>query len=338
MRRFIMILAIIVAAAAFTTASAVRTHYIRYGDTLWELAIRYYDNPFYWEDILEANPQIEGVEYLYPGDEIVIPDIYGNIISTDYQQYSQGAYTTSGISRVPQLSRLLLETTGMVTTDSPQAVGYVVETDLAREYQYQEYSSYAGDIMAIDIGGDQGVEVDRVYKIYKMGEEVRHPRTGVLMGNVIRVAGVCRVVETAPASSIVLLEHSYLPVDLGDFLVPYTSIAPVAVNSSEVVSEMDAWVLALQNPELERAYSYDVVFIDRGSQDGLNPGDVFSLFEYGSDVISPSGGTVTTPDLQLANLIILDTTPATSAAMIFDIQSLDLISPGERLELTRKQP
>jgi len=329
---------ILLIGAAFSVSSGARMHYIRYGDTLWDLSIRYYSNPFYWENILAANPSVEGVEYLRPGNELLIPDIFGNSVSTEtYDALSSGIYTTAGTSSRPLLSRLLIETAGLVTDDPPTPVSYIVETDVDEYDEIGKLVAYPGDMIAIDIGQDQGVEIDRVYKIYKMGEEVRHPQTGILLGNVVRVAGVCRVTDTAPVSSVAIIEHGYLPINTGDYLVPYTSSAPVVVAASEVIDGLDAYVIAFRDPDLERAYSYDVVYLDRGDVDGLNPGDVFSLFKYGEEVPTPSGGTVETPDIQVSQLIILETTQSTSSAMIFSISSSNLVQIGDRIELVRKQ-
>ncbi|MCD4701364.1 MAG: LysM peptidoglycan-binding domain-containing protein, partial [Candidatus Aegiribacteria sp.] len=278
---------ILLIGAAFSVSAAARTHYVGYGDTLWDLSLHYYNTPFHWEDILNANPFLEGVEYLQPGSELIIPDISGiTITSQAYDSGYSGTYTTSGTSRRPLLSRLVLETAGMVTSDPPDAVSYIIELDVEEEEVFVGSEAYPGDLVAIDIGQDQGVQIDRVYRIYKTGEEVRHPQTGILLGNVIRVAGVCRVVDTSPSSSIALIEHAYFPVNIGDYLVPYTSSAPVPVSSSSVVEDIDAYILAFQDPDIVRAYSYDVVYIDRGTDDGLKPGDIFNMYKYGHAILS----------------------------------------------------
>jgi hypothetical protein len=329
---------ILLMGAVFSVSTAARTHCIRYGDTLWDLAIRYYSNPFYWENILNANPSIEGVELLRPGSELIIPDIYGNSVSSiSYGADIYGSYTTAGTSSRPLLSRLLLETAGMVTDEPPDPVSYIIETDVDDNDKYGEMVAYPGDLVAIDIGQDQGVEINRVYKIYKTGEEVRHPQTGVLLGNVIRVAGVCRITDTAASSSVAIVEHAYMSVNEGDYLVPYTSSAAIPVLTSEIIENLDAYVIAFQDPDAEQAYSYDVLYIDKGASSGLQPGDIFSMFKYGHEVLSPSGRTVETLDIPVSELIILDITQSTSSALIFSIASSDLVHIGDRIELVRKQ-
>ena len=328
---------IVFLASVFSTVMADRMHQINYGDTLWDLSIRYYNTPFHWEDILQANESLEGVEFLRPGSELIIPDIYSTTVSTSGGNTSVDIYTTSLASSRSLLSRLLLETTGMVTDDPPAAVCYVVGINVEHVNEYASEIALPGNMIAMDIGQNQGVEIGRVYKIYNIGEEVQHPETGEILGKVFRVAGVCRVVRTSPTASVALIEHAYLPIVTGDFLVPYTSTAPVEVSSNGVVSGMDAWVIAFQDPDTERAYAFDIVFLDRGSEDGLQPGDIFNMYRYGQLFDSPTETTVVTPNIPVSSLIILSTTNENSAAMIFSSSSIDLIEIGDRIELAREQ-
>lgn len=333
---------ILLAGAVFSVSAAERTHYVEYGDTLWDLSIYFYDTPFHWEDILNANPILGGVEYLQPGCELIIPDIAGTASGTPinsqvYDPSLGGTYTTSGTSSRPLLSRLVLETAGMVTNDPPDAVSYIIDMNVEDEDTFVRTVAFPGDLVAIDIGQDQGVEREMVYKIYKVGEEVRHPQTGISLGNVVRVAGVCRVIDTAASSSVVLIEHAYLTVVAGDYLVPYTSSTPVPVLSSAVVEDIDAYIIAFRDSDLERAYSYDVIYIDRGTADGLTSGDIFSMYKYGHEIASPTGSTVMTPDISVSELIVLETLQNTSSALIFSVSSSDLVNIGDRIELVRKQ-
>jgi hypothetical protein len=339
MKRFTLVLSVlaILLTGTFSIASGARTHYIRYGDTLWDLSMQYYDNPFYWDKILSANPGVE-VRYLQPGTELIIPDIFGEMAIVDQGTlYAGGIYTTSSSSSRPLISRLVLETAGMVTDTPLQPSGYVIDTDLEEEDPFEDINSYPGDLLAIDIGWDDGVQPDMVYKLYKHGEAVRHPVTGALLGDVYRVSGVCRVVDTDQGSSVALLEHSYIPVTYGDMLVPYNAASPIPVASSETVEDLDAYVLAFQDAEMERIYSYDVAYIDRGSSDGLRPGDIYCMYKYGEQVMDPAGGTEVTPDVQVAELIVLNTTDDTAAVMVFSVSTSDLVRIGDRIELIRRQ-
>ena len=51
-----------------------RTHTVRPGDTLWDLATQYYQNPYAWPTIADANRRVvEDPHWIYPQEVLVIP-------------------------------------------------------------------------------------------------------------------------------------------------------------------------------------------------------------------------------------------------------------------------
>ena len=51
-----------------------RTHVVRRGDTLWDLANQYYSNPYAWPTIHDANRRVvEDPHWIYPEEVLVIP-------------------------------------------------------------------------------------------------------------------------------------------------------------------------------------------------------------------------------------------------------------------------
>lgn len=51
-----------------------RTHTVRTGDTLWDLANHYYQNPYAWPTIADANRSVvEDPHWIYPDEVLVIP-------------------------------------------------------------------------------------------------------------------------------------------------------------------------------------------------------------------------------------------------------------------------
>jgi len=56
-----------------------RTHNVVTGDTLYDIAGKYYGNPHKWSIILNANPQLSDSARIYPGQVLTIPDETENI-------------------------------------------------------------------------------------------------------------------------------------------------------------------------------------------------------------------------------------------------------------------
>lgn len=49
------------------------SHNVVQGDTMWDLAGRYYKDPFQWPRIAQANPGVKDPHWIYPGGVLVIP-------------------------------------------------------------------------------------------------------------------------------------------------------------------------------------------------------------------------------------------------------------------------
>jgi hypothetical protein len=50
-------------------------HVVRKGDTLWDLCDSYYSNPWGWPKVWSYNPQILNPHWIYPGDQIRMRDV-----------------------------------------------------------------------------------------------------------------------------------------------------------------------------------------------------------------------------------------------------------------------
>jgi hypothetical protein len=311
------------------------TYVVGYGDTLWDLSIHYYGTPYHWEDILYANEHVVDQYHLMPGQVLLIPGIATtSTYSTDTFSNVFGYYNASA---EPLLSRIQIETAGSVATEPVVPLGYVLLTNVEEADDYYREIAIHGDMIEIDLGASEGYSEGDLFHILSPNEYVLDPETGREIGQVIRVAGVCRIVGTTLSTSIALIEHSYKPICPDDLIVPYTPAANVVVNNYPAASDLTAYVLAFRDKEMINAYTFNVIYLNRGSADGLNTGDVFTAYNYGENILTPDGQNINTADLPVADVVILATGTSTSTALITMNRTDDLILVGDRLHLTRSQ-
>lgn len=336
MRSVICGLALMVFAVG--VADAASTYIIGYGDTLWDLSIRFYGSPDYWDDILVANPSIPGVEYLVPGMEIMLPDLRGEAAPAFESHYLTTSIQAPTLAATaPLLSRLRLETAGFVAAGPVAALGSVVGVNVEDQDLLSNDDAYTGDMIEIDLGIGDGAGPNSVYQILEVGETASDPETGEEIGPIVRVAALARVTQSYQATSLVLVEHSYLPVNAGDLVVAYQPASSIAVNTSPSNEEMTAWVIGLQDTDLSLAYAYDVVYLNKGTVDGLRPGDVFVVFNYGDIAEDLQGNTLITSDIPISELVVLTTEIETCSALVSSNITGDLVHVGDKLHLARRQ-
>lgn len=335
MRSFLFVLALL---ALSVPALASSTYTIGYGDTLWDLSIRFYGTPEFWDDILAANPQIAGVEYLLPGMEIVLPGsptgFAGTSVYTSLPSYVQAPTLTA---TVPMLSRIRLENAGFVATGPLASPGSVLAVNVEDQEIESNDDAYTGDIVEIDMGSGDGVSVNSVFRVLEPGETAFEPETGEEIGFIVRVAGLVRVTSVTETTSIALVEHSFLPINAGDLIEWYVPARDVAVNTTPAAEDQTAWVIGLQDPDFSRTYAYDVVYLDRGTESGLEPGDVFVVYNYGDIAEDVAGNRVITADIPISELVVLTADPTTCSALVSSNITGDLVDVGDRIHLARRQ-
>ena len=55
-----------------TPAATDQVHVVAKGDTLWQLAKKYYGNPYLWPQIWEKNKYVQDAHWIYPGDPLIL--------------------------------------------------------------------------------------------------------------------------------------------------------------------------------------------------------------------------------------------------------------------------
>jgi len=182
----------------------LKAYEVRRGDCLWEIAYRYYRDPFLWREIWKYNKYIQDPHWIFPGDDLIIPT---------YQKV-EGA--KEGVQEQEAKLEELKPGTEYERDIFIAPPDFEFDGCIAGAKEKKLITAY-GDIVFIDLGKSQNVKPKTRYTIYREGEEVIHPKTGKVLGIMIEKIGVLEVTsDIEEDSSTAVIIDSRKAVEVGD--------------------------------------------------------------------------------------------------------------------------
>ncbi len=196
-----------------------------------------------------------------------------------------------------------------------------------------KYGLAAGDIVYLDGGRAKGLAPGALFMAVQPGDRVRHPLFGDVLGRYYRYLGRIRVLSVQDDSAIGEVVQSCDPIEVGTTLKPFEE-EPVPLGRRSGLRPVN---FPASTKELEGAPSIvfakdgivtlgqdHVVFIDRGAEENVTPGDVYTIYRLNRPGIPP---------LVIGELAVLSVQRRTSLCKI--IESRGSIFLGDRLQLKK---
>jgi hypothetical protein len=159
----------------------------------------------------------------------------------------------------------------------------------------------------------------RQYEIVRPGPPYRDGRTGEILGYEGLYIGASELLQTGDPATV-FLNSTKLEAIIGDRLVPaseektaatFQPHAPAMPIEGSIISVLGG---------VSQIGQYNVVVLDRGASDGLDPGSVLRVMHRGEtvrDIVSPKPGEmVTLPDEQAGLLMVFRTFDRVSFGLI----------------------
>jgi len=326
-------------------ADAPDTYTVKRGDTLWDISKIFLKTPWRWPELWGMNKtDIRNPHLIYPGQVLML-------VKRDGRATLQIAHDAgSGATGVTKLSPRVR------TANNPDAIttipmhliepflteAVVFDTDeldkAPRIVAAPEGHVYLGKGDIAYVRGDLSQASD--YRVFRQAKPLKDPSTGEVLGYEAPYLGTVQLIALGGTQKNAKGKDEIVPdtvqiksvrQEMGttDRLAPvlqreflrFVPHAPAGAIRGQVIS---IYGEALQGGRNQ------VVALNRGAQDGLEPGHVLTLYKAGAMAVDTTSGrreNIRLPDAKSGMLLVFQTYKRVSYALI--LSSQDSINAGD---------
>ena len=143
-----------------------------------------------------------------------------------------------------------------------------------------------GDTLYIKLKNPSDVAVGDLYSVFKRTRKVFHPMTGEYLGYLVTRLAIVQVTQVDKALTTVQAIRAYGPVSPGDPVVKFALPADDGAASDQALApDARGMIIELQaNMGLTLVAQRNVVYVDRGREDGVRSGDQFEVIRSGGNL------------------------------------------------------
>jgi len=281
-----------------------KEYIVQKGDTLWAISKRELEDGFQWPMVWRENLKINNPDQISPGQIIIIPirvvdkkplspESVVPMEKAPADEAARGEEMPEEVLEVPveDISRAKVEyrpIEPLIGRDTLLAAGYItrivpdVGSVTGNAYGRMTY----GTNDEIYIKTRNRAQVGQKFYILKKDAEVRHPVNKQFIGWLMRVAGVLETIESGTRGLRATVLNSYDAIEVGDTLDHYYEVSSPFIVGEPRRPQIKGFIIASRFMR-DLNGSYDVVFIDKGQNNGLRLGDVLmTLHEHTDDKLS----------------------------------------------------
>ena len=258
---------------------------VQKGDTLWDISAMFLRDPWYWPEIWDVNPQVENPHLIYPGDVLSLVFVNGKPQLRLERGVAQGG-TEKLSPRVREQS--LAEAIPTIPRDVIGAFlskGRVLEKNEIDDLPYivaiREGHMIGAAGNDLYVRGDVGA-VKQPYSVVHVGEPLRDPDDGDVVGYQGLYVGDGHITRGGDPATLFLTD-SQREALAGDRLVSADADLPLAFTPRPPPKPVEGTIISVVDGVYQIG-QYQVVVINRGTRDGLEPGHVLTVWEAGEKV------------------------------------------------------
>ncbi|MBC8200265.1 MAG: LysM peptidoglycan-binding domain-containing protein [Desulfobacterales bacterium] len=295
---------------------------IQKGDTLWDISERFFDSAWQWPDLWEKNSQVSNPHLVYPGERIRLfhKGWVKTTAKTDVTEKSLQVKEPQ--KEPPYLLYKAIDSIGFIKKEPVTSSGYILKS-----YEDKIMISH-GDKVYLRQNNNTSFIPGEKYTIYRTIHPVIDKKTKAFIGIQHYITGILEITEKKPDFAIAKVLKSFRSIAVNDFLMPYKQQSPkIFITKSK--EGLEGTILGAEEKATIIGDSA-IAFIDRGNQDGVMPGQYYSIYYQEKKRLDPKSKKYTLLSIvDFGTLFVLRTEQTTSTVLI--TRSDKSITPGAKI-------
>lgn len=303
------------------------SYVVKRGDTLWDISAMFLQDPWYWPEIWQANPQVANPHLIYPGDVLTLVFVNGRPqLQLQRGTAMGGTEKLSPKVREQDLADAIptipLETIGaflsrgtILQKDDIDGAPYVVAIRDRHLIGAAGNDLYVrGDVAGMNYG----------YNVVHVGDRLIDPDDGDVLGYEGIYVGSGAIRRLGDPATLTLADTSREVLE-GDRLISQNLTYPANFTPRAPSKPVEGSIIAVVDG-VSQVGQYQVVILNRGTRHGLEVGSVLRVWRAGESVADRnrsglSGGKVRLPDEPAGLSMVFRTYDRVSYALVMEATS-----------------
>ncbi len=293
---------------------------VQEGDTLWDIAARFLDDPWKWPELWDRNPFVSNPDLIYPGDRLRLRMVDGEpkVTRQRVERLSPGVKErpVERLEAIETVDRSVVlpyvDRYGLLGQESnPDAVGARL---VAGAKERVMYSSGDRVFVRLNNGNDPAGEV---WYAFQKPDPIRDPDSEKLFGYLLTHTGRIQLQgATSDGLREATVERTYAPIEAGDRLYPGGEALERTRFLPKPAPAVEGRILRHVGGETMLGQGQMVV-LDLGARDGLERGHVLRVRGHPRRVSEPGQeGKARLPGREKGEIMVIQTKDRLSFALI----------------------
>jgi hypothetical protein len=294
---------------------------VKKGDTLWDISQRFNDSPWQWPDLWKENQQLPNPHWIYPGERIrLFRKSDQQSVQTPQKDVPaiqpQAQATTPTEPMPPEVYYYYASSdkVGFIRKPAIQPSGEIFKSLLDKKLVSVNDTVYIRNPESGSVSTN--LSPGSRWTVYRTMRPTEARNSEAEIGTQHLLLGVLEIVKNEGQFAIAKIIDTYRAIQIGDLLMPYEK-KPHEINIVKSAPGIDGQVI---NSEEHRQLigSLFVVFIDKGAQDNIRPGQMYDLYSLESALVEGKKS-VPLDQRPIGDLLVLHTEETTSTCLVTDI-------------------